>query len=337
MKKGRFVIGNLFLVDPKIEKFFNVVQAKSKTKKEGYTEYVGVSVLFDGVNGDIFKIGYKDGEFKAFELGEVMDGWIYVGQAENNFNSLPVGAVPKAIIKKGELKKDVKKIVTLKTFNFKKLYNFVLDDGFVAKDWGGKGRASVIKYCKSVSITVVDGKLFKPVPEPKEEEKDLVIKSGTGYVLNPETLEMTTDPKEAFLMSLMTVTKITKLMSERGISLEVIKAEDLEGDPIKTYKVIKEDSVKNETGKKFSRIELMQEILRSLEKWYMILGNEGFPPVVARWKELSSTLGRHIRFVDSGGDVEGEAIDLDDYGGLIIRGDDGVMVKKMSGDVIQIR
>ena len=34
--------------------------------------------------------------------------------------------------------------------------------------------------------------------------------------------------------------------------------------------------------------------------------------------------------------VEGEAVDLDEYGGLIIRSDDGLMIKKMSGDVIQV-
>ena len=95
-------------------------------------------------------------------------------------------------------------------------------------------------------------------------------------------------------------------------------------------------SIKNETGRKVSRVVLMQEILRSLEKWYIILGKQGFASVITRWKELSSTLGRHIRLVDPSGNVEGEAVDLDEYGGLIIRDDNGVKVKKMSGDVIQI-
>jgi BirA family biotin operon repressor/biotin-[acetyl-CoA-carboxylase] ligase len=95
-------------------------------------------------------------------------------------------------------------------------------------------------------------------------------------------------------------------------------------------------SIKNETGKKVSRVVLMQEILRSLEAWYMTLGGEGFTSVIKRWKELSSTLGRHVRLVDPGGNVEGQAVDLDEYGGLIIRGDDGIKVKRMSGDVVQI-
>ena len=95
-------------------------------------------------------------------------------------------------------------------------------------------------------------------------------------------------------------------------------------------------SVKHETGKKFSRIDLLQEILRSLENWYLRLQAQGFTPVIARWKELSSTLGKYVHLVDQSGDIEGEAVDLDKYGGLVIRNDTGLTVKRMSGDVVQV-
>ncbi len=93
-------------------------------------------------------------------------------------------------------------------------------------------------------------------------------------------------------------------------------------------------SIKNEMGKKFSRVGLVQEVLRSLEKWYGSLKQNGFDCSLKRWKELSSTLGQNVRVVNSNGDIEGEAIDLDSYGGLIIRNDSGLLVKKMTGDVV---
>ncbi len=96
-------------------------------------------------------------------------------------------------------------------------------------------------------------------------------------------------------------------------------------------------SIKNETGKKCSRVLIVQEILRSLEKWYQDLSVQGFEPVVKRWKKFSSTLGQRIRIVDPVGDFEGEAIDLDENGGLIIRSDSGLTVKRMTGDVIQVK
>ena len=95
-------------------------------------------------------------------------------------------------------------------------------------------------------------------------------------------------------------------------------------------------SLKQETGKQISRVVLIQEILRHLEKWYDILKIKGFAPVLTKWKELSSTLGRRVRIVDSSGELEGEAIGLDAQGGLMIRSESGIAVKRMTGDVILI-
>lgn len=96
-------------------------------------------------------------------------------------------------------------------------------------------------------------------------------------------------------------------------------------------------SLKEETQQKFSRVELLQEILYELETWYELLKKDGFAPVVARWKELSATLGRRVRLIDPSGEIEGEAVDLDKTGRLMIRNDAGLIVSKISGDVVQVR
>ena len=96
-------------------------------------------------------------------------------------------------------------------------------------------------------------------------------------------------------------------------------------------------SLKNETKQQISRIEVFQEILRHLEKWYEDFKMAGSKKMLQRWKEYSSTLGRRVRVVDTNGHVEGEAIGLDQYGGLIIRNDEGMIVKRMTGDVVQVR
>lgn len=95
-------------------------------------------------------------------------------------------------------------------------------------------------------------------------------------------------------------------------------------------------SLKQETKRHINRVELLQEILRQAEKWYESLRLHGFGPAIERWKELSSTLGRRVKLVDANGSVEGEAIGLDELGGLIIRDDKGVKVKRMSGDVVHV-
>lgn len=94
-------------------------------------------------------------------------------------------------------------------------------------------------------------------------------------------------------------------------------------------------SLRQESGRKISRIELLQEILRSLERWYKGLTDQGFASAMARWKELSSTLGQQVRVADQSGHVEGKAVDIDEYGGLVIRASTGLTVRRMTGDVVQ--
>lgn len=96
-------------------------------------------------------------------------------------------------------------------------------------------------------------------------------------------------------------------------------------------------SLKIKTNQNFSRVTMMKEILQSLEHWYHLFHKEGFDPVMHRWKDLSLTLGRFIKISDPGQTVQGEAIDIDSDGGLLIRSDSGLVVKKMTGDVVLIK
>ncbi len=95
-------------------------------------------------------------------------------------------------------------------------------------------------------------------------------------------------------------------------------------------------SLKNETGHDHDRVKIFQEVLRGIEKWYLRLGEEGFLPVIKKCKELSLILNQRIRISDPAGSIEGEAIDIDQDGGLLIRQDSGVITKKMAGDVVRL-
>lgn len=96
-------------------------------------------------------------------------------------------------------------------------------------------------------------------------------------------------------------------------------------------------SLRVESEQIFSRVAVLQEILRSLDRWYLKSLKEGFDGVLTVWKERSHTLGKRIRVTDPASVTEGVAIDLDSDGGLLVRHDSGVVVKKMAGDVVQLR
>jgi len=95
-------------------------------------------------------------------------------------------------------------------------------------------------------------------------------------------------------------------------------------------------SIKHEIKAGLSRVNLIREVLLSFEKWYLASQEKGFSSVVLKWKKSCSTIGKKIIFCDimSQAKIEGEAIGIDENGGLIIKTAQGRIIKKMSGDII---
>jgi BirA family biotin operon repressor/biotin-[acetyl-CoA-carboxylase] ligase len=85
------------------------------------------------------------------------------------------------------------------------------------------------------------------------------------------------------------------------------------------------------------RVMLLQEILRRLESNYALLEKAGPVPIIQRWREHSITLGRRVKVYSHKEHVEGEAFDIDNDGGLLLRKDSGLTVKVMAGDVVHCR
>ena len=96
-------------------------------------------------------------------------------------------------------------------------------------------------------------------------------------------------------------------------------------------------SLKVAAGHSFDRCQVFQAILRSLEKWYLKLLNHSFAQVLEDWKKRSATLNKRVRITDPNGIIEGDAIDLDCDGALLIRKDNGIIIKKTAGDVFLLR
>ncbi|WP_027718393.1 biotin--[acetyl-CoA-carboxylase] ligase [Desulfovirgula thermocuniculi] len=87
------------------------------------------------------------------------------------------------------------------------------------------------------------------------------------------------------------------------------------------------------TGRRASRVRLLQEMLAALEYWYLRWQKEGFSPVLSRWKEYSVTLGRAVLVTSHRESYEGWAEDVDESGSLILRLPGGQRQKICSGEV----
>jgi BirA family biotin operon repressor/biotin-[acetyl-CoA-carboxylase] ligase len=96
-------------------------------------------------------------------------------------------------------------------------------------------------------------------------------------------------------------------------------------------------SVWAETGEKFSRTEIIIEILTELEGWYKRFIKEGRLPVLEEWKRLSSTLGKKVRVVLGTETISGIAETIDAEGMLMVRLRSGETRRVSAGDVTELR
>ncbi|MCL0095433.1 biotin--[acetyl-CoA-carboxylase] ligase [Dehalococcoidia bacterium] len=92
-------------------------------------------------------------------------------------------------------------------------------------------------------------------------------------------------------------------------------------------------SLREECGEEVSRIKLVQEILAQLESLYQDFQVSGFEPIRVRWKALSNTIGARVSISSGGKQVDGEAIDIDGDGALILQKTDGTLERVLAGDV----
>lgn len=94
-------------------------------------------------------------------------------------------------------------------------------------------------------------------------------------------------------------------------------------------------SLKEASGKEISRVKLAQTFLQEFEKYYDKLKRKEFSSILREWKLYSHTLGRKIR-VDMGERIiTGEAVDINEEGVLVLKKEDGELIKIISGTILK--
>jgi BirA family biotin operon repressor/biotin-[acetyl-CoA-carboxylase] ligase len=96
-------------------------------------------------------------------------------------------------------------------------------------------------------------------------------------------------------------------------------------------------SLKEQSKENINRVELLQQMLRQIEVNYLLFREKGSAPIIEKWRDYNITLGRRVKVFAHKEHIEGEAVDIDIDGGLLIRRDSGVAEKVMSGDIVHCR
>jgi BirA family biotin operon repressor/biotin-[acetyl-CoA-carboxylase] ligase len=92
-------------------------------------------------------------------------------------------------------------------------------------------------------------------------------------------------------------------------------------------------SLAEECGGFVSRVKFLQCLLVEFETLYDKFLVSGFSTIREEWKALDSTIGSRVKVSAGAEEIEGEALDIDREGFLLVRTRDGDVKRIISGDV----
>ncbi len=118
-----------------------------------------------------------------------------------------------------------------------------------------------------------------------------------------------------------------------GIGINVNMDSDVLPDVVKEVAT----SIKMETGRVFSRAEIIKEVLNEINDWYNVLKEKRHSELLSCWKQLTSTLGRNVEIVLDNETLQGLAESITDEGMLIVRLPSGASRVVHYGDLRLLR
>ena len=96
-------------------------------------------------------------------------------------------------------------------------------------------------------------------------------------------------------------------------------------------------SLQDKLNKKVDRIKFVQNLLRNLEKEYLLFIKNGFKPIRDKIKKHSYTLGTKIKVTSHNVVHKGKAVDIDMQGALILKDSKGKKHRIISGDIATLK
>jgi BirA family biotin operon repressor/biotin-[acetyl-CoA-carboxylase] ligase len=95
-------------------------------------------------------------------------------------------------------------------------------------------------------------------------------------------------------------------------------------------------SISAEVGHEVDRATFLARILKEFESRYLLIESGEYETIIREWKSLSCTLENRVQIRTLKNSFEGDAIDIDEFGALIIRKDNGKLERVISGDCYQL-
>ncbi|HNX18128.1 MAG TPA: biotin--[acetyl-CoA-carboxylase] ligase [Methanoregula sp.] len=91
-------------------------------------------------------------------------------------------------------------------------------------------------------------------------------------------------------------------------------------------------SISAELGHDVDRASFLARILKEFENHYALIEGGEYDTIIREWKSLSCTLEHRVDIRTLKNSFSGEAVDIDEFGALIVRKDNGKLERVIAGD-----
>ncbi|MDD4137355.1 MAG: biotin--[acetyl-CoA-carboxylase] ligase [Methanoregula sp.] len=93
-------------------------------------------------------------------------------------------------------------------------------------------------------------------------------------------------------------------------------------------------SICAEVGHTVDRASFLARILKEFESRFLLIESGEYDAIIQEWKSISCTLENRVQIRTLKNSFEGEAVDIDEFGALIIRKDNGKLERVIAGDCV---
>ena len=95
-------------------------------------------------------------------------------------------------------------------------------------------------------------------------------------------------------------------------------------------------SLKEAIGRSLPREKLLRKVLEKFDKYYLDFKKLGMDPILKECKRISAVLDKEVKIECVDEVIEGKALDMDEYGALIVETDEG-RKRVVAGDVTIVK
>ncbi len=88
-----------------------------------------------------------------------------------------------------------------------------------------------------------------------------------------------------------------------------------------------------EAGRRLDRPSILRTVLQEIEYWYSTYMRDGAEPVLSEWRARSMTIGNRVTVSSPRMTFDGQAVDVDCDGALIVEVDGGARRRVLCGDI----